>query len=201
MAIRNVVFDVGNVLFAYTPSKIVEAIFPQNPRNAFYLQELMLSPLWDRLDRGDLSALEAVMLLTVGHSDAAVKQEEMLKIIRAFVFHLDLIEQMRDVFVSLQQTHNVYILSNFQKDPFNTLLRENPFMETAHGRVISEEVRLAKPERAIYDLLLNTYGLNPGESLFIDDKAENIQMALNVGMKGIVFSESISCVTELNRYL
>ena len=45
----------------------------------------------------------------------------------------------------------------------------------------------SKPDAGIYRYLLETYGLIPEESLFIDDRPENIEAARELGIKGVVF--------------
>ena len=55
------------------------------------------------------------------------------------------------------------------------------------GMIISGREKLIKPDPAIYRLLLSRYGLNAAETVFIDDRAENIRAAQSVGMQGIVY--------------
>ena len=53
--------------------------------------------------------------------------------------------------------------------------------------MVSGRVKLRKPNKEIYEYLLNTYMLKAEECVFIDDRKENIDAAMAVGMKGIVF--------------
>ena len=55
------------------------------------------------------------------------------------------------------------------------------------GYVVSSYVDLVKPDIAIYKLLIERFGLNPSESLFIDDREENVEGARKAGMKGLRF--------------
>lgn len=200
MSIRNVVFDVGNVLFAYRPSAILDALLPQTPHKEFYLSSLVNNPIWDALDRGDLSAEEAAHRVSHGQEDASRKKSDMLLFIDQFADHLDLIEPSKTLFLELSQKMPVYILSNFQSMPFKRLLAANPFMDEAKGRIVSEDVRLAKPEKAIYELLLSQFSLNPQETLFLDDKIENIEACHEVGMNGIVFQTYDQVIREMRRF-
>ena len=56
-------------------------------------------------------------------------------------------------------------------------------------RVWSYELKMAKPERAIYEYVLAKLDLPAEETLFLDDRVVNIEAAQDVGMKGIVFSD------------
>ncbi|MBQ2392554.1 MAG: HAD-IA family hydrolase, partial [Alistipes sp.] len=58
------------------------------------------------------------------------------------------------------------------------------------GEVVSCEEGVCKPEREIYQLLLSRYGLNPSETLFIDDRQENIEAAEREGIVGFHFNRN-----------
>jgi FMN phosphatase YigB (HAD superfamily) len=49
-------------------------------------------------------------------------------------------------------------------------------------------LRLVKPDPAIYRYALDKLGTLPEEALFIDDRQENVDTAIETGMKGLVFS-------------
>ena len=53
-----------------------------------------------------------------------------------------------------------------------------PFLNLFDGLLISGEDKLMKPDLAIYELAINRFNLNPKETVFIDDKLENIQAEL-----------------------
>ena len=54
--------------------------------------------------------------------------------------------------------------------------------------VWSYQLGIAKPDPAIYRHVLKELGTQPEETLFIDDKPVNVEAALALGMKGILFS-------------
>ena len=55
------------------------------------------------------------------------------------------------------------------------------------GEVVSSEVHLCKPEPEIYKLVLERYGLEASESLFLDDRIENVNAAIACGIGGVLF--------------
>jgi 2-haloacid dehalogenase len=65
--------------------------------------------------------------------------------------------------------------------------------------VISGEVGLIKPDRAIFDLLLARTGCPPGKCLFIDDHDRNIRAARNLGFQTILFQSPRQLAEELHR--
>ncbi len=95
----------------------------------------------------------------------------------------------------------LFILSNFSQDGLSHLwLRHPELFDCFDGIVISgvhgsaqsrDDVLIAdckKPDPFIYNHLLESYDLHPHESLFIDDKIENVEGAEGVGMKGILYT-------------
>ncbi len=85
----------------------------------------------------------------------------------------------------LEAGHNIYILSN--ANPFHTefVLREHPQLARAHGRVFSCECRMIKPQLEIFHHLTAQFDLEPGRSIFIDDKLPNIEAAERAGYLAI----------------
>jgi putative hydrolase of the HAD superfamily len=67
--------------------------------------------------------------------------------------------------------------------------------------IISAEVRLAKPDPAIYKLMLDQLQIAPQEAIFVDDLIENIQAACDLGIHGIHFRNTDQAVTEVRALL
>ena len=55
-------------------------------------------------------------------------------------------------------------------------------MRDLDGAVVSYQIHETKPDAAIYENLLEKYQLNPTECLFFDDRTENVEGAVNVGI-------------------
>jgi len=183
----NIVFDVGKVLFDYNPAVIIRNLVPDSPFQKEYQQHLFESSIWEDLDQGLLSPSEAKDALVKTYS--FMKPNEVANLIENFWKYLTLIPQSKALFEELHQLgYPLYILSNFQEDAFQKLLFENPFMNLANGMVVSGRIKLKKPNRDIYDYLFTTYQLNPADCIFIDDRAENIETSVALGMQGILFT-------------
>lgn len=197
--IKNVVFDIGRVLFDYQPEKIIDALAPDTRYKSRYLDILFHSPIWQRLDRGDLSHREALRELSPLVDHAPECLAEMERFLNLFPLHLDLITETQTLFLELKPRFPLYLLSNFQAEPFDLLLKENPFLGLADGMVISAKVNLAKPEPAIYLYLLETYGLTAKETVFIDDLPENIAAAREAGIQGVLFTDIQTVRKELRK--
>ena len=70
--------------------------------------------------------------------------------------------------------------------------------ENTSGRMISQPYKTIKPDKEIYEILLNKYNLKPEECIFIDDTPENVETAINLGMSGFIYKENTE---ELINYL
>ena len=198
--IKHIIFDVGNVLFNYNPSYIIECLIPNSNSKQFYLDHLFNSDFWQKMDRGDLT-LEAVKKkLHQEHGLSSLEKKEITQLATHFVDHLILNSDMKKLFLSLNNSYNIYILSNFQSKPFQKLLKNHDFLNQAKGIVVSADVMMKKPEIGIYHFLLSQYRLLPHECIFIDDLKENIQTAKKLLINPILFTSFQQTTQELKQY-
>ncbi|MGA2168869.1 MAG: HAD family phosphatase [Terracidiphilus sp.] len=80
------------------------------------------------------------------------------------------------------------ILSNMGDNVLANIEREFDWIHRFDVLAWSFQLRMAKPDPAIYRHVLRELGTRPGETLFLDDKPVNIQTAQALGMKAIEFS-------------
>lgn len=80
------------------------------------------------------------------------------------------------------------ILSNMGDAVMENIVREFAWIADFDVLIWSYQHRMAKPEPAIYELLLDKLGTAPEETLFLDDKLENIEAARRHGIVGLQFS-------------
>ena len=75
------------------------------------------------------------------------------------------------------------------------------FHDYLDGGVISYQVHVIKPDEQIYRKLLEKYGLSARESIFFDDRSDNVEAALALGMGGIVVTDEQQLIKELERLI
>ena len=80
------------------------------------------------------------------------------------------------------------IVSNMGDAVHEYMVRELDWLGRFDVLVWSYQLRVAKPDPAIYRYALERLRTLPGETLFLDDKAENVETAAKMGMKGLIFS-------------
>ena len=59
------------------------------------------------------------------------------------------------------------------------------FLNVLDGGVVSYQVHVLKPDREIYEILLEKYSLKAEECLFFDDRMDNVEGAKKVGIQAI----------------
>lgn len=185
--IDNVVFDVGNVLVAFSPSEILHDTLPDHPELYETLQcKVFRSPYWIMLDRGEMNPAQAAEAM-IGRDNELSKPIQ--RVMRDWV---DLKHVITEGVEALKICHahgkRLYVLSNYGKEPFDFIQQKYDFFRLFDGMVISSHVHLLKPSAEIYRCLTDTYSLNPARTLFIDDTPANVEGALNVGWQGFCYN-------------
>jgi HAD superfamily hydrolase (TIGR01509 family) len=182
--IKNIVFDLGNVLISFVPSDFLKKKnYPENIRNII-LSEVFGSKEWAMLDNGDITTKEAIDALALKSS---LKREEIALVFSfrtEIMFPLD--NNVRLLPELKKHGFKLFYLSNFPLDIFEEIKNGYYFFRYFDGGIISSEVKLSKPDVRIFKTLLKDYGLKPGECLYIDDIDTNVRSAESAGMKGFI---------------
>ena len=95
--------------------------------------------------------------------------------------------------------YNIYILSDLSKDCYNYNRKFN-FFRFTKGGVYSFKIGSVKPSMNNYYTLLRKYNLVAEESIFIDDRKNNIDAANSIGIHGILFTDIESLKTKMSKY-
>jgi FMN phosphatase YigB (HAD superfamily) len=197
--IKNLVFDLGNVLISFRPSEFFDnKNYPEAIKSTI-LNDIFKSREWLRLDNGDINILEAIDAIAMKSS---LKREEIAHIFNLrteMMFPLD--QNVRLLPGLKKRGFSLYFLSNFPLDIFEEIKTGYFFFRYFDGGVISSEVKFSKPDRRIYEILLETYSLPAEECLFIDDIEINVRVAEGLGMKGLVTFGSDDISRELDMIL
>jgi epoxide hydrolase-like predicted phosphatase len=113
------------------------------------------------------------------------------------VLDTDLVDYIR----RMHGPYRTAILSN-NLDNARRLVNETWQMGDAFDHLtISAEVGVMKPEARIYHLTLEALGVQPGEAVFVDDFAHNVQGAQAVGMHAVHFRTPQQAIEDLEAIL
>ena len=172
---KNVVFDLGRVVFAQDPAKST-AEFKQ------FFSYVSLTPMpqfWIDYDMGVLSFDQVAEELAAYRG---VEPEFAREMISLAIGKQETIRPTAKLIAELKDKgYKLYVLSNMSRE-FINFLRQQEVYENFDGDVISCEVGVVKPMPEIYDLLLDRFALDPSETIFIDDRIENIEAAAQKGI-------------------
>lgn len=197
--IKNVVFDIGNVLLKFEPKTYLVKKFNHEEKVEKILDLVFKSDEWLMLDRGTITEIEAIRVLSERH----ILYSEAIK--DAFNGWYDILIPMEDTIDILKQLKdkdiNTYYLSNFHQLAFEHVTEKNEFFKLFQGGIVSYKEKLLKPEKEIYIRLLEEYNLKSEETIFIDDTLANIQGAEIVGINTIHFKNSQELMAKLNKLL
>lgn len=91
------------------------------------------------------------------------------------------------------------LLSNLPRDLGEYFRRETDLLENFDRHTFSYELNVAKPEPGIYRFAVDALGVEPGEALFIDDRAENVEGAKRFGMPALQFVSPRQLALDLDR--
>ncbi len=183
--IRNIVFDMGNVLLRFDPGLFMDRLGVETQDRPLLMREVFKSLEWAQMDRGTLTDGQAVSSicrrLPERLHDTAEKlvtlwDRPILEIEGSF----ELVRELSGL------GYGIYLLSNASLRQHDYWPRV-PASVYFDGTLISADVKLIKPQPEIYRLFLETFSLRPEECFFIDDANYNIEGALNAGMSGAIF--------------
>ena len=180
---KNVVFDLGRVVFAQDPAKST-AEFKQ------FFSYVSLTPMpqfWTDYDMGVLSFDQVAEELAAYRG---VEPEFAREMITIAIGKQETIRPTEKLINELKAAgYKLYVLSNMSRE-FIDFLRKQKVYENFDGDVVSCEVGIVKPMPEIYNLLLERFDLNPAETIFIDDRKENVDAAAAKGITTFHFDRN-----------
>ena len=187
MTVKAAVFDVGNVLYGWDPDAFLVTQVADDDARLRFIEDTDLFAWHETLDGGR------------PYDEAAAELSE------KFPEYAHLIAAWSDRFGEtisgpVPGVHEIvgeldakdlplFAITNFSADfwpPFHA--KERAFFDRFRDIVVSGEVKLLKPDPAIYFLALDRFRLRPDEALFVDDRAINVEGAKAVGMKAHLFT-------------
>lgn len=195
--IKNVIFDIGNVLADFAWEELLHRLGFEGEVFESIANATVRGPYWQEFDRGRMSDREIVE----GFYSLAPRYKEQIDLFYEHIHEMTeeypyAAEWVRSL---KAEGYFVYILSNYGKTSFENRKEPFSFLSEADGRVISYEVLSVKPEREIYQALEKRYGIQPRESVFIDDLEINVEAARRYGYAGIVFQSKRQAEEEIKK--
>jgi 2-haloacid dehalogenase len=196
MGVRAVVFDVGNVLYHWSPRALYERLIPDGQALDAFMAEVVTTEWHFQHDAGRPFA------------------ETSAELIAEYPNHRDLIEAWGPNFLEtitgpIAGMHElvealdlasvpIFGITNFSGEfwrPFR--VREAHLFDRFRDIVVSGDERLLKPDPAIYAFALDRFGLDPNEAVFVDDSLPNVESAERNGFVAHHFRDALTLRAEL----
>jgi epoxide hydrolase-like predicted phosphatase len=197
--IKNIIFDIGNVLLQFNPLDYLKKIFNDDIIEKLIYKEVFKSEEWISLDRGILTEDQAVKVISqrnpVHKAHIEICMDNWIDILTPIEGTVKIVSILKE------NGYNLYLLSNFHSLAFETIYSKYDFFNLFDGGVISCKENVLKPEAEIYTKLLDDYNLAPEECLFIDDTLINVEAANKLGINTIQFSNCEALKEGLNKFI
>ncbi|HEX6932013.1 MAG TPA: HAD family phosphatase [Streptosporangiaceae bacterium] len=193
--IKAVVFDLGGVLLDWDPRHLYAKLIADPAEMARFLGQVC-TPGWHLTHDLGADTEQSCRELAAAHPELAdlimawsERSEEMI------AGQLDAaISVLADVRAA---GYRCLALSNMEPDKFELRRARFGFFTHFDGCVISGIEGVAKPDRRIFEILLDRYDLDAGATVFIDDRAANIAVARDIGIVGLLYSGAAQLRREL----
>jgi len=196
MAIRNIVFDVGNVIVPWDPLGIERVAFgSERIAEPDYVSPFRGNPVWLAVNRGELSLEQAKDAYEADYGFDRSDIDRLYVSLRAsFPLISDTVAMMQEL---RSAGYRLFAITDNVHEIVAQLKRDYSFWELFDHAAVSAELGVLKPDPKIYQWLLEAAGIDPTESVFMDDVQRNVDGAIAQGMRAFVFTDASAARSNL----
>jgi 2-haloacid dehalogenase len=192
-------FDLGGVFFDWDPKYFYKDIILEKKELDFFLSEIC-NDEWNLKQDAGRSILEAEneLISKFPNYDMLIKMyyKNHRKMIK------DTYSKSIDILKFLKESQYLcFVLSNWSAETFVGMNKDFSFLNYFDGIIISGKEKLIKPNSPIYELAIKRFNLVPQETVFIDDKLENIEAAKNLNFNTIHLVNPNSIKKDIEKYI
>jgi 2-haloacid dehalogenase len=186
VAVKAAVFDLGGVLIDWDPRYLYRKLLADEGEVEEFLATVC-TPEWNaEQDRGRPFA-EGVAELVERHpahaAAIAAFHERWPEMLGGDIpGAVELLAELRATGLPL------YALTNWSAETFVVARERFAFLDWFDGLLVSGEERIIKPDPAIFELLLDRFGLDPGSTFYVDDSPANVAAAAALGLDAVRFT-------------
>lgn len=196
--IENIVFDVGNVLVKFGWEDYLKSFgFPKEKYEKI-ADAVFRSQTWNERDRSDFPEKEYVNRMVESAPEYEADIREVMRRSSECIKEMDYAQTWTKYLK--EKGYHLYILSNYSTYMLEQTKKNMSFLKNMDGEIFSCDVKVIKPEPEIFQLLIERYQLNPQKTVFLDDRADNCEAAVQAGMKAIIFKDFKQAVAELEKF-
>ena len=193
--IKNIIFDMGNVLLDYNPDAAMQMLGINEKAKPVILKELFGGHEWVQLDLGNITVDEAYE--NIKQRIPEEYHADLRKCIDGWDVCMVPVEGAKEFCETVKsEGFGVYVLSNAHRSFYSYFPRYFS-LGFFDGVVVSADVHTVKPDIKIYKHLLEKYNLKAEECLFVDDRADNVEGAIKAGMKAFQFKNNFEEIKKI----
>ncbi len=193
--INTIIFDFGGVLIDWNPRYMYRDEFEESSEMEHFLNNVCTDDWNLQQDKGR-SLAEGTGILQDKFPEHASKiqlyYDQWEKMIKGSI------SENVNVLQKLKDKYKLYGLTNWSAETFPVVFKRYSFFKLFDGIVISGEEKLIKPDKKIFEIILQRYHLEAKNTLFIDDNKNNIQAAKEMGFATIHVLEKTDLNGELH---
>jgi putative hydrolase of the HAD superfamily len=178
----NIVFDFGNVLVEWNPSRLIQHHY-EAPDGRAHFPDALADTLINHQDwlDFDLGLIDSAELAVRSAHRLGVDAAGMRAFVERIPHVLPLFEPtialMGELIDGVHGTHRVVYLSNMPRSFATVLEARCPWISRFEDGLFSGRINLAKPDDAIYAAAETQLRLDPADTLFLDDSPRNVHAA------------------------
>jgi 2-haloacid dehalogenase len=191
------VLDLGGVVVDWDPRHLYRRLFDgdEAAMEAFLTEVCTLEWHWQHDQGVPMDETIPELCARYPEHEALIRawQDRYVEMVRAPV------EGMPELLAELDGVVGLYALTNMPAEVMEPLRAAFPVVDVFAGVVVSGEERIVKPERAIFDLLVDRFGLDRPRTLFVDDLQRNVEGAAQAGLRAYRFTSAPDLRRELVR--
>ena len=110
-------------------------------------------------------------------------------------------ERLVDLVQQLRQHYKIGLLSNIGADMMDGFFSPSERAELFDAAILSGEVKMAKPDREIFELACHRLGVKLNEAVMIDDQQSTCDIVKTYGMQSICYKDFDQMLSELRGIL
>ena len=179
------ILDFGKVLIDFTPIDFLKKLGISDEKVESVYNAVIGNEIWEEYDKGIMSEAEALdeFIRRASHLECEITQAffNLKGIVKKYDYTDAWIRDLKN------RGYRVLYLSNLSEKLFRECKDEFDYIKNMDGGIISFKEKMKKPDREIYERLIEKYELNPKRSVFVDDRQENLIEAGNLGINTILF--------------
>lgn len=202
MKSTHLIFDFGGVVFQWNPVRLIAWVLPERantPEAADQWKDRFFQGYtgdWGAFDAGLISAEETAERIA---RRSGLTLDEVRAVMDAVPAALSPLSDTVALLRRLRGAgHRLFFLSNMPAPYARYLKQHHDFLAVFEDGVFSSDVKLGKPDPAIFKLAIERFDVPVRDCLFIDDHLANIEAANTFGLPALLFTDAARLERDLS---